>query len=70
MNEYLETMVDDDATQARLHRFFELAVSKTSFDPSRPKMTINVTSAAGPANTTNSIWRDARVPMMLMEPSM
>ena len=67
MNEYLETMVDDDVTQARLHRFFDLAVTKTTFDPSRPKMTISVASGSGPLNTTNSIWREARVPMMLME---
>lgn len=67
MNEYLETMVDDDVTQARMHRFFDLAVAQTSFDPSRPKMTISVATGSGPLNTTNSIWPEARVPMMLME---
>jgi hypothetical protein len=39
-------------------------VATTSFDPSRPKLTI---FSSGPSNTTNSIWREARVPMMLME---
>jgi hypothetical protein len=67
MNEYLETMVDDEAVQARMQRFFDLAVARSSFDPSRPKMTLSLGSAAGPTNTTNSIWRDARVPMMLLE---
>lgn len=66
MNEYLETMVDANPTQAMLHRFFDLAVAKTSFDPSRPKLTISG-AGAGPMNTTNSIWREARVPMVLLE---
>ncbi|MBI5771442.1 MAG: hypothetical protein HZA93_26950 [Verrucomicrobia bacterium] len=65
--EYLETNVDDEAVQARLTRFYDLAITQSTFDPSRPKLAISLTSAAGPLNTTNSIWRDARVPMMLME---
>ena len=66
MNEYLETMVDADPLQAMLHRFFERAVATTVFDPSRPKLTLSV-AGAGPGNTTNSIWREAKVPMMLLE---
>lgn len=65
--EYLETNADDETVQARMTRFFDLAVTRSTFDPSRPKMAISLTSAAGPLNTTNCIWRDARVPMMLME---
>ncbi len=67
MNEYLETMVDAEPVQSAMHRFFDLAVAKTLFDPSRPKLTISVPSGTGPSNTTNSIWREAGVPMMLME---
>jgi hypothetical protein len=68
MNEYIETMVDDDAIQARLHRLFERLVTTTTFDPSSPgKLRIYAAGATGPSNTTNSIWREAKIPMMLME---
>jgi len=62
--EYLETMVDADPALVRMHRFFGALRETTSFDPARPALTI---FSSGPANTTNSIWREARVPMMLME---
>jgi hypothetical protein len=64
MNEYLETMTDDDVHQPMMHRLFDRLVAQTTFDPSRPKLTI---FSSGPTSTTNSIWREARVPMMLME---
>ncbi len=64
MNEYLETMADDEPQQAMMHRLFAELVTQTTFDPSRPKLTI---FSPGPGNTTNSIWREARVPMMLLE---
>lgn len=67
MNEYLDTMVNKDPMQAMMHRFFELAVAQTTFDPSRPKLTVFVASSTNPGNTTNSIWLEAGVPMMLME---
>lgn len=63
-NEYLETMVDVEPQQGRMHRCFGRLLAETTFDPSRPMLTI---FSSGPANTTNSIWREARVPMMLME---
>jgi hypothetical protein len=66
MNEYLDTMVDAEAQQAMMHRFFERLVAQTTFDPSRPKLTVSAGSTI-PANSTNSIWREARIPMMLME---
>jgi len=66
MNEYLDTMVDAEPQQGMLHRFFDLAVTRTSFDPSRPKLTVSL-PGAGPGNTTNVIWREAGVPMMLLE---
>lgn len=63
--EYLDTMVDDDVIQPKLHRFFDEMVKRTAFDPSRPKLA--VFGGTGPGNTTNSIWREARVPSVLME---
>jgi hypothetical protein len=65
MNEYIETMADVDPQQARYHRLFDQLVATTTFDPSRPKLTIF--AGTGPGNTTNSIWREAKVPMALME---
>ncbi len=67
MNEYFDTMVDAEPMLAGLQRFFDAAVAKTSFDPSRPKLGIFVPNGNVPGNSTNSIWRDAHVPMMLME---
>ena len=66
MNEYLDTMVDAEPQHSMLHRFFDLAVQRTSFDPSRPKLTVSL-AGSGPGNTTNVIWREAQVPMMLLE---
>jgi hypothetical protein len=65
MNEYMETMADTEPHQARFHRLFEKLVASTTFDPSRPKLTLF--AGTGPANTTNSLWREARVPIALME---
>lgn len=67
MNEYFDTMVDAEPQLAMMHRFFDLAVAQTTFDPSRPKLTVFVASSTNPGNTTNSIWREAKVPMMLFE---
>lgn len=67
MNEYLETMADAEPQQGMMHRFFELAAAKTSFDPSRPKLTIGVPTKLPPGNTTNIAWHESRVPMMLLE---
>lgn len=60
--EYLDTMVDDDAGQAKLQRLFAKLVAETSFDPSR-KLSISTT----PGNTTNVLWRERQVPIALME---
>ncbi|MEN9575033.1 MAG: hypothetical protein RL514_2888 [Verrucomicrobiota bacterium] len=60
--EYLDTMVDDDAGQAKLQRLFTKLVAETSFDPSR-KLSISIT----PGNTTNVLWPERRVPVALME---
>jgi hypothetical protein len=64
MNEYLETAVDTDPQLAMMHRLFDTLVQTTTFDPSRPKLTI---FSSGPANSTLSIWREGGIPMTLME---
>lgn len=64
MNEYMDTMVDAEPQQAVLHRLFDRLVAETTFDPSRPKLTI---FGSGVGNSTNYIWREAKVPMALME---
>lgn len=64
MNEYIETMADVDPAQAMFHRLFDRLVATTTFAPSRPKLTLFTT---GPATTTNLLWREARVPVALME---
>ena len=64
MNEYMETMVADDVILPKMHRLFDTLLTTTTFDPSRPTLTL---FSSGPANSTNSIWREAKIPMMLME---
>ncbi|MFM2126097.1 MAG: hypothetical protein RL328_2548 [Acidobacteriota bacterium] len=60
--EYLDTMVDDEAGQAKFQRLFTKLVADTSFDPSRK---LGITPA--PGNTTNVLWQERRVPVALME---
>lgn len=64
MNEYVETMVDAEPELPRFHHLFDGLLTRTTFDPSRPKLTL---FTSGPSNTTNSLWREARVPIALME---
>jgi hypothetical protein len=59
--EHLDTMADDAAVLKMMRRFFDTLSAKTSFDPSRE---LRVGSAGG---STNSLWKDKRVPAMLME---
>ncbi|MFM9031947.1 MAG: M14 family zinc carboxypeptidase [Opitutaceae bacterium] len=65
--EYLETMADNDTVLARMTRVHDLALARSTFDPSRPKLAVTPASGGGPRNTTNAIWSEARVPMMLLE---
>lgn len=60
--EYLDTMVDDEAGQAKFQRLFAKLVAESTFDPSR-KLGISLV----PANTTNALWKERRVPVALME---
>ncbi len=60
--EYVDTFADDDASQAMMQRLFTNLVTKTGFDPSR-KLGIN----KSPSNTTNSLYTERKVPVLLME---
>ena len=66
MNEYVETMVDTEPQQAMMQRLFRALVTTTTFDPSGPAR-LRIFAGTGPANTTSSIWREAQIPMALME---
>ena len=60
--EYLDTMVDDEAGQAKFQRLFAKLVTETTFDPSR-----KLGLALAPGNTTNVLWKERGVPVALME---
>lgn len=61
--EYVETQVDDPAVRRRMDAFFTRMVDKTTFDPSTPQLRVS----SMPSSTTNSLWAERRVPVMLME---
>ena len=60
--EYIDSQIDHEPTQKLMQRFFDALVERTSFDPSR-KLRFNDT----PGNTTNWLWKERRVPVLLME---
>jgi hypothetical protein len=60
--EYMDTQAAHEPTQKLMQRFFDALAAKTSFDPSR-NLRVNNT----PGNTTNSLWKERRVPVLLME---
>ena len=61
-SEYLETQAVDDAPQAMFSKLFDNLQSKTLFDPTR-KLGLRMTAV----NDTNSLYREAHVPVALME---
>ena len=60
--EYIDTQADEEPTRQMMQRFFDALAGTTSFDPSR-KLRFNDT----PGNTTNCLWKERGVPVMLME---
>src|SRR5204862_4381419 len=60
--EYMATQADDAPTQKLMQRFFDALVTKTTFEPSR-----KLAFEDRPANTTNWLWKERRVPVLLME---
>jgi len=60
--EYVQTMSDDEGVLKRMRRFEDLLVERTGYDPSQ-----RLTVGKAPSNTTNCLWMQAKVPIMLME---
>ena len=60
--EYLDTQSDDEPTQQLMQRFYDALVAKTSFDPNQ-KFRVS----DKPGNTTNFLWNERKVPVLLME---
>jgi hypothetical protein len=61
--EYLATQVDDPAALARIRLFAEALRTGSSYDPPSPDVRV----ATGPADTTNALWGEGRVPAVLLE---
>jgi hypothetical protein len=61
-SEYMETQADEESTLKMMHRFLEALVAETTFDPSQ-KFRVN----DQPANTTNWLWNERKIPVLLME---
>jgi hypothetical protein len=60
--EYVQTQVDDELIFKKMERLFERLVAETSFDPSR-----KLDRSANPGTTTNSLWKERGIPVLLME---
>src|SRR5439155_6243653 len=61
-SEYIDTQAEDEPTQKLMRQFFNVLVEKTSFDPSQKFRISNE-----PRDTTNSLWTERTVPVLLME---
>src|SRR5207237_10853633 len=61
-SEYMDTQADDETTQKMMRQFFEALSAKTTFDPSQKFRISNE-----PRDTTNSLWKERKVPVLLME---
>jgi hypothetical protein len=60
--EYLETQVNDLDLRDLMSRFFAELVATTTFDPSQP-----LRFTEQPDHTTNSLYRERKIPVLLME---
>jgi len=61
--EYLQTEVTDPSVQSRLQLFLDKLITETSFDPTSAKMR----TGDGPGNTTNILYKERKIPVVLME---
>jgi hypothetical protein len=61
--EYLQTQADDPATRALMQVFHETLVAETTFDPTGPTVRVGAT----PDGTTNALFRERKIPVLLME---
>jgi hypothetical protein len=60
--EFLETNATDAASRRRMQKLFDLLSDNTTFDPSRP-----LVLTAVPTTTTNSLYAQKKIPVLLME---
>ncbi len=60
--EHLDTQVDDETTLRMMQRFYDSLAEKTTFDPNQK---LNIRKE--PGNTTNVLWKERKVPVLLME---
>lgn len=60
--EYLSSLIDAEPSAGRLARLFERLKAQTTFDPSR-----DTTTGEPTRGTTNDLWLEASVPVVLME---
>ncbi|MSU62067.1 MAG: hypothetical protein EXS31_06675 [Pedosphaera sp.] len=60
--EYLQTLAEDESALKKMERLYERLAMETSFDPSR-KFSVS----SNPDSTTNSLWKERRIPVLLME---
>jgi hypothetical protein len=61
-SEYLETFANEEAALKPMRKLYDLLVERSTFDPVR-----KVETRTLPPDTTNSLWTDHKVPVMLME---
>ena len=61
--EYLQTEADDPAVQARMQLLLDKLIAETSFDPTSAKVRIG----DNPRNTTNVLYKERKIPIVLME---
>jgi hypothetical protein len=61
--EYLGTQADDPAVQGRLQLLQDKLVAETSFDPTSARVRVG----ENPSNTTNVLYQERKIPVVLME---
>ena len=60
--EYIDTQASEAPVRGLMSRFFDNLVSSTTFDPGQP-----LRFSDRPDHTTNSLYRERKIPVMLME---
>lgn len=60
--EYMDTQADDANSQRLIGRFYEKLAGESTFDPSQKLQVRN-----NPSNTTNSLYRERQIPVVLIE---
>jgi hypothetical protein len=61
--EYVQTQADDPAVLSRMQLFLDKLMAETSFDPTSAKVRVG----DNPRNTTNVLYNERKIPVLLME---